>query len=341
MRVANSHSIQFFTLDNLVVNPRLARRLPPALAFQYHALPVAKDNDHITVAMADPTDKAAYAAIATGLGAAPYVVQADPVAIDRQLAEIWAQEVQLSSLRLLVYHQDSPIAEKITAYAQYLGQLLHGKLDFFHMPQNGKANLKDLAEKASCNQDLVIFGEPDQSLTQRILSGPAGCRAAEQLPTSVLVARQPRWPLKNILLVTRGYETDNMAVDWLLRLAQPSKAIVTVLALTPETSVMYQQASTYMPHGLADWLATDTPLGRQLRRIAQQLANWEVVGQLRFRQGAPCQQIQREVATGDYDLIVLAADPADWWLRRLLGEVVNPLLGKVERPVLIAKPTTT
>jgi hypothetical protein len=35
----------------------------------------------------------------------------------------------------------------------------------------------------------------------------------------------------------------------------------------------------------------------------------------------------------------MAADASDWWLRRLLGEVVNPLLHWADRPVLIAKTT--
>ena len=72
MKYANSYPTQYLTLDKLVVDPRLARRLPPVLAFRYHALPVAKDNDHITVVMANPGDRTACEAIATGLGMQPY-----------------------------------------------------------------------------------------------------------------------------------------------------------------------------------------------------------------------------------------------------------------------------
>ena len=59
---------------------------------------------------------------------------------------------------------------------------------------------------------------------------------------------------------------------------------------------------------------------------------------LRFHQGSPEQQIQSELEEENYDLIVIAADPADWWLRRVLGEVVNPLLRCRKRSVLVAKP---
>jgi nucleotide-binding universal stress UspA family protein len=339
MKVSSSHPTQHLTLDKVVVDPALARRLPPVLAFRYHALPIAKDNGHITVVMADPDDRTACEAIATSLGTKPYLVRADPATIDKRLAELWPAETQRPPLRILVYHQASPIADEVAAYAQYLGNLLHGQLSYSSTRQGAEISLDDLVKQAGCGHDLVIFGEPDQSLVKRLFSGPAGCQAVERLPASVLVARQPRRPIKKILLVTRGCETDNIAVDWLVRLAQPDKATVTVLALVPTSAVMYQHAATYMPHGLVDWLTTDTPLGHQLRRITQQLANWEVEGTLRFRQGSLERQIQSEVDAGDYDLIVIAADASEWWLRRLLGEVVNPLLHWADRPVLIAKTT--
>lgn len=326
------------TLDHLVLNRTLAHQLSPGVAFRYHALPIAKDNDHITVVMANPADKTARAAIANNLGVQPYVVKGDQMVIDRQLAEIWPDEVEKSSPNLLLYHQGNSVPKNIKTYAQQISSLLQGRLAHFQV-EPSHTDFNELVKKASQGQDLVIFNEPEQSLLKRILAGPTACKAAEQLPTSVLVVRQPRWPLKKILLITRGYETDNKAVNWLVRLAQPSQAKVTVLALTPDSPVMYQRAATTMPHGLIDWLATDTPLGHQLRCITEQLSNWDIQGRLRFRQGSPCDQIQQENADSDYDLIVIAADPDDWWQRRLLGEVVNPLLHKADRPVLVAKST--
>ncbi len=338
MKVFGSHATQHLTLDKLVVNRRLARRLPPGLAFRYHALPVAKDNGDITVAMADPDNRTAREAIATALGTEPYVVQGDSTAIDKLLAEVWPQETK-DTLRLLVYHQASPIAGEVQSYAQYLSDLLGGQLNYLQTETKKEASLDDLVQ-ASCDHALVIFGEPDQSLIRRLLSGPMGCQAAERVPTSVLIARRPRWPLRKILFVTRGQGLDDMAVDWMVRLAQPSRAAVTVLAVVPAMSAMCQRATTHMPHGVADWLTTDTPLGRQLRRIARRLVNWEIEGKLRFRQGTPDWQIESEVAEENYDLIVIATDPDDWWLRRLLGELVSPLLHWIDRPVLIAKSTT-
>jgi nucleotide-binding universal stress UspA family protein len=326
---------QHLALDSLVMNPKLARRLPPALAFRYHALPVAEDKSRITVAMADPDDATARAAVAAALGTRLYIVQADPAAIDGVLAETWPEEAR-HALRLLVYHQTSHIADEVQAYAQYLSRILGSDLSYLQKVANADDSFDDLTH-AGCNHDLVIFEETDQLLVERLSPGPVHLRVAKQVLASVLIARRPRWPLRRLLLVIRDQETDDIAVDWTVRLAEPSDANITVLAIVPHMPAMCNQAAR-LQHGLAEWLATDTALGRQMRRIARRLVNWETKGTLRFRQGPPDWQIQCEVSEGDYDLIVIAADPPGHWLRRLSGELVNPLLRRVDRPVLIAKP---
>jgi len=257
--------------------------------------------------------------------------------IDELLAQIWP-DVSRPAVRLLVCHQTRPISKKLDAYTQYLSELLKATPSY-HAPETGHGNaIKELAENTGCNQDLIIFEEPDESFLKRMLLGPAGCRVTEQLPTSVLVARQPRYPLRKILFITRGQAgVDEIAVDWLVRLAQPAQAAVTVLAVVPALPVVCQQALAYMPDGLTDWLTTDTPLGSQLRQMSRHLNHWEINGKLRFRQGPPERQIQREIAHEPYDLVILAADPHDWWARRLLGELVDPLLHWIDRPVLVAR----
>ena len=329
---------RYLTLDNLIINRKIARRLPATLAFRYHAIPVGKANGNITVAMADPYDQPACKEVAKALETELFVVQGDLTAIDEQLAELWPAEPS-HSLRFLVSQGDSPVAAEIQAYARYLGQLLNAQLTDCRGADRAETTFDDLIEGAKHNVNLVIFGEPCQSLLGKLVTGSIGCKAAEQMPTSILITRYPRWPLRKILLITRGQGLDNVAVDWIIRLAQPSGAAVTVLAVQPPLSGPDSRAVA--GGGMSDWLTTDTPLGQQLRRIAQQLVNWDIEGKLRFRQGPPDWQIKAEVNEGDYDLVVLAADPEDWWTRRILGRLIGPLLGWVDLPVLIAKPTTT
>jgi nucleotide-binding universal stress UspA family protein len=292
----------------------------------------------MAIAITSSNEEKACEIISTGLEMQPSVLQGDPATIDKQWIDPQPEESWHIPLHILVYHQSSPIAKEIETYARYLSNLLHGQLGYYQTEIKTNIHLNDLAERVNHEHNLVIFGEPNRSWLKQLLTDPAGCQAVKRLPTSVLVVRQPRWPLQRILLITQGLETDNIAVDWLLRLAQPSHAAVTVLALCPEIPPMYQQAMADIPRGLSEWLITSTPLGQRLRRIVERLENWEIEENLRFRQGVSEQQIQSEVDEGDYDLIVTAADPSDWWLRRLLGEVVNPLLRWTHRSVLVAKP---
>jgi nucleotide-binding universal stress UspA family protein len=323
------------SLDSLVINPKLARRLPSAMALRYHALPVAEDNRRITIAMADPDDRPALEAITAALGTRPYVVQSDCTKIDSLLAEVWSEDTG-QPLSLLVYHQASPMPGQIQDFAQHLSDLLGSRLSHFQVASEEDASVDNLAEEAS-GYNLVVFGEPDQPLIQRLLSGSSDLKAAEQMPCSVLIARQPRWPLRHILLIIRGQEMDAAAVDWTIRLARPSNADVTLLAVVPPMPAACSQTA-HARYGLAQWLASDTILGHQMRRTAQQLANWETTGMLRFRQGPTESQIQLEVTEGNYDLIIIAAEPPDYWTRRLSGELVTPLLRHTDRPILVAKP---
>jgi nucleotide-binding universal stress UspA family protein len=216
--------------------------------------------------------------------------------------------------------------------------LLGGCETNFSVPELPDVSLDRLTREAA-KYDLVIVGEPDPSTCHRLLTGPSQIDTIGQMPASVLIARQPRCPLRRMLLITSGYEIDDTAVDWTIRLAQPSSAAITVLAVAPDNPALCYPSGR-AECSLADWLATDTSLGRQLRRIAQRLDHWGTQGILRFRQGPPDRQILCEVREDNYDLIVMAADLSGRWLKWLPGELVEPLLAGVDRPVLFAKSGT-
>jgi nucleotide-binding universal stress UspA family protein len=332
-------TFQYLTLDRLVVNPKVARRLPHSIACRYRALPVAEADGQITVVMADPANAAAREAVATALGAPPCVVGGDAQAIDALLQDVWPEMLR-RSLNLLVCAHNSPIADKVSAFARALGDLIGAHVCYFKPLAGDDANCATVAQWVKqSGSDLVVWGEPDQSLGRRLLSGPAYRNTTKRIGASLLVARQPRWPLKRLLLIVRGEEMDNAALDWVVRLARPSGAVVTVLTVVPPMPAMYDRCAR-LQHRLDTLLTTDTSLGRQMRQAARWLVEWELEGTLRLRQGAPNQQIGLEVAEGDYDLLVVAARPYGRWRRWLTEGWVISLLRWIDRPLLIAKPIT-
>jgi nucleotide-binding universal stress UspA family protein len=329
----------YLALDKLTANPDLARCLPPDLAWRFHALPVAEERGCITVAMADPEDGQARDAVLAALGPASCIVRGDPAAIDALLAEIWGKGAN-DPPELTVCAFPEPVPDEVWTYARSLGDLLGARVC-----QIGTAGEMDAltAEGGRTDCDLVIFGKRRHPLIRRLLSPPAaaGTPAFRQRehPFGVLVVRQPRWPLRRILLVLWGEEPGEGALDWVARLAKPSGSAVTVLAVVPPVPAMYGGRAG-LDQGLPVLLKGNTPLAQQMCRAARRLVEFGIEGTLRLRQGAPDWQIGREIAEGDYDLIALAAKSRCWWLRWLEGDSVDPLLCRVDRPVLIARPTT-
>ena len=331
--------LRYLKLDNLAADPELARRLPPDLAWRCHALPLAEDNGRITIAMADPEDAEAREAVIAELGPKSCLVKGSSLTIDARLAEIWGDDAR-HHLEVKVCALPEPLPGDLWNYAQALGALLDAHLSRITTESEINAMVKD---GARTNCDLIIFGKANNLLIRHLLSRSI----AEDVPPSqqgnipfaILTAQEPRWPLESILLVLCGEDTDNLAVDWVLRLARPSTAAVTALAVVPPMPSMYHGLSR-MEQGMAALLATDTALGRQMHLVARRLTEYKVDGTLRLRQGAPDQQIYREVAGGDHDLIIMATRPCQWWLRQLKGDSICSLLNRLDRPVLFVEPTT-
>ncbi len=330
----------YLALDDLTADPRLARRLPRDLAFRYHALPVAEDGGRLTVAMADPEDPVAQAAVVSALGATPYVVQSDLAAIDALLAELWPEKPS-PSLHLLVFPGSRPNVDEQSTYVRALAELLGARVSYYDPVGDASAALDAVAKVvALAGYDLIVSEEPGRSLIRRLLLGPVDQQTVDQIPTSLLLVRGFRWPLQRILLVIRQHstETNEAALEWATSLARPAQAAVTVLAVAPPAPALCSREEG-MQQGLNALLSADTTLGREMHRVARHLVDRDVEATLRLRQGPPGWQLRLEVAAGDYDLIIVGADSSNRWLRWLMGGQVNPLLRWADRPVLIAKPT--
>jgi len=240
---------------------------------------------------------------------------------------------RVPATRLLVYFQEGE-GEEVRSYANYVGNLLRSEISFLEGPANG--DIKRISQEAN-DCCLVAFGEPKQSLLKRLQTACLGCRAITGLPTSVLVIRQPRQPIKNILLILRIEETDEPAVEWADRLARSSGAAVTILPIVPWLPAMHNLGSRIQPE-MNVLLSPNTPSGQQLDQIVHQLAHRHIEYDLHLRQGKPDHQIREEVSQGIYDLIIIGAEPYGRFFRLLLGELVAPLLRWVDLPLLIACP---
>lgn len=310
----------------------VARRLPADLAFRYLALPIVAENGRITVLMVDPTDEVAVAAVAAALGCSPYLVRSDPALMTALLHKVWPEPMP-ALLRLLVATPPGSVATPVRAYVQRLGNLLNSQIIYFPLPEQDGV-LTTLGQTAIAQADLVALGEPARSWLSQLLRGSVAQEALRHIPTSLLFARQPRWPLRRLLLVLRGEAGEEMGLSWVLRLAKPAAAIVNLLLVVPGHTWLYNRESRVW-QGATALLGAETPLGQEAIQIAQQLAEAGVPSQLCMRQGPPTEQIHTEVTNGNYDLVVMCgrAGEVGWWS----GELVAPTLRWLDRPLLLVR----
>lgn len=327
---------QYLDFNRLEAISRLAGLLPPDLACRYHALPVAEDGERITVAMADPGDKDAREAIMAVLGPSACFVRADAQVIDSLLAKFWEKASSPTS-ELLLWASTRAFADEIEAYAEDLATLLGAHLSRFETPKTGNEAYRVLASEVKRTKaDIVILGSNEQATLNRLLEVRPEYTLADRLSTSLLVVRQPCWPIINVLLVLRNEGKEETAVDWTVRFAQPSCADVTVLPLTLPAPAMCDQ-DPRLSYSIDTLLTSDSKLGKKLRFVAQRLVDSEINGTLRLREEPPIWQIRFELLEKDYDLIVIDCKPRNRLCRWMLGELVNPLLSRTDIPVLITK----
>lgn len=335
MDTVNMPATRRLALGELTADLRLIRLLPREIEFRYHVLPVAEDKGRITVAMANPDDITAQAAVVDALGMTPYIVKGDQETIDATL-QLWPEESP-SCLNLLVHSSADQEDDECTAYARFLGQLLGAKVSFADRPEDLDALARQVADQ---RQDLVICGEQFPPLIRRLMAAPQDSHLSRLSPTSLLLVRGCRRSINRILWVIRPdtKETNDAAFSWIARLVKNSSATVNVLAVVPPVPVMYG-GNRQMRQGISSLLSTNTVLGKKLCLLARRMVDEEIVGTIRLRQGPPETQLRLEVDTTDPDLIVLSAEPEKSWKRWITGEQVNPLLRWADRPVLIAKPS--
>ena len=344
MQSSGTFRAAFLALDKLEADPRLARRIPLQLARRFHALPVAEKDGCVTVAMADPDDQGARAAIQTALGLSSFMVRMDCAVVDALIDAAWNTDDH-QDIRMLVCTGPEIPPDRFTQYAEKVSNLLQAAP---HWLAETKPDRTPETERFLAQYNLILFDSMNHPAFRRLLVDPRSPgRRTEALAAAegresfaCLIARRPRWPLQKILLLISGEEEDGAAVGWMLRIARASHSTVTALAVVPPPPAMYSQRPA-LAQALPTLLSTNTTMGWQMRNTARLLVEWGIEGTLRLRQGPPDWQIRRELAEKEYDLVVVGTRPHRKWVRWLEGNTVHTLLRCSRQPVLITLPAPT
>jgi nucleotide-binding universal stress UspA family protein len=233
-----------------------------------------------------------------------------------------------------IFIEELPVKEDgISTYARYFNKLVNGHLHP-HMPDWQEGSLR------ADENDLVIVDSPLPTLRERILSALTPWAnqiqpTPESQETSVLYVRQPRRPIKSILLIVRGRLEDEIAIGWMLRVARASQANVYNLAIIPDIPALYNRYG-YIPTRMEDLVAVDSISGYQLRGMMKLMAKYGIEGHFNLVQSSPNQKMLEITKAMNCDLAIIAAESRGKLVRMWLGELVKPLLQRIECPLLVA-----
>jgi nucleotide-binding universal stress UspA family protein len=314
----------YLSLSRIPLDPALARRLPRRLAYYYLALPLAQDDDQITLVMAHPENQAAVAVLQAVLGGRVVPVLGSGDEIKATLKLIWSGADEPAATRILCWGASPERAVQVMAVADGVARAFSAQITCLDASQSSLETVLTVAREGLYS--LTVIDAPEGEPLSRVL---------RRSSTPVLLVRDARLALRRILLVLRGHSPDDSVLDWVIPLAQAGQSAVTLLTVAPiATRGLPRHAR--MPHGLAGFLSADHAPGQHVMACAQRLTEAGLRGQLKLRQGEPEQEIAGEIAQGDYDLVTIAAEAHGDFVQRVLSQMA----AGNRQPVLVVKPLT-
>ncbi len=193
---------------------------------------------------------------------------------------------------------------------------------------------KRISEEVQAEQyDLVVItasrigGYPrNMSVTREILS---------QMPCCVLIAKNPKPDIKNILMLTGGQKASEPMIKIGAKVACAVGARVTLLHIAPNVPSMYTGLET-VEETLDELMHTATPVAKHLRRCARILDHLQIPSEIKLKHGEAVYEIVREVDRKDYDLVMIGASGVGTSLKGwFMGDVTKNVIDLVGIPVMV------
>lgn len=318
----------YLSLSQVSIDPQIARQLPRQLAYYYLALPLAQDEDKLTVVMAYPGNRASVTFLETYLQTRLVPVRGDIDEIRATLALLWPEEGEPTDLRILGWSADSQNAQRVMDTALQVGNAISKQAIYADASQTSLETVLSLARQEHYHLTVVDVQAPAD--VERILR--------ESATPVLLVQDGAPLNLHQVLLVLRGHSPDESALDWIIPMSQSTSAQTTLLAVAPPVEI--GNSRTRIVRGLAPLLMAKTPLGQHISDCCQRLTASHVMGILRLRQGLAEQEIAQEFVQDPYDLMVIAAEARGDFIQRVLAEIEKRSPIRFN-PILVMKPTTS
>lgn len=330
----------YFDLDSFgrtghgaTADSELLRLVNRRVASYYLAVPLAGEDNRVTVATAYPDNAAALWMLQQLLHADVVPVSSSEDELQEVIARVYPAPTPPGG-PILVWAADpawtDSTAAAATVFANAHANGIHANgihangihASGIHAPQpivilDASATLDEALDRAAYDFSLLVARVPDDESAARLVS---------RSPVSLLLLRDEFTPIDHVLVALRGYGSDHETLDRVLPFLAQGGATATVLPLAHSAATR-----------LNDLLADDSPARRHLRAFLRDLDRTPVQVDVRLCQGDPVSQIANEMAQGRYAMLVLAAEGEGHFVRQVLSRLEHDGLWD-RRPVLIIKP---
>lgn len=289
------------SLSQISVDAELARRLPRRLAYYHLALPIAQDEEDITVAMASPENLRVVEVIQVALGVPVTPVRSPADDIRCALDNIWADEGEARQSGVMAW-AESPHEE---AVLEGYSRNLMPALSLGEPLSISQAPLVDFVAAVNASRPmLAVCAVTDLEKCRTLISS---------LSTSLLLLRGAYAPPLSILHALRGHSPDQRALDWVIPLAQYYEAQITLLAAA--NSIGARKGSPLMSD-IARLILPEHPA--QVIEYGRMLASMNLSGRIKVADGSLEDALVGLVETEPFDMVVIATESNGKFVQSIL-----------------------
>ena len=283
----------YLPLSEIDLDVPLGRRLPRHLAYYHLALPVAEDENEITVALAQPDNLTVRQVIQAALGFTIVPVQSSDTEIKAALDRIW-EGAEAASGGVWVWAED---ARQQVALAKFVERTVSGLYPHLSIQTSEAADVQAMLDAARTANAALVIAQADAPETRRTLLLNA--------PAAIWLTRDLSQPPSQLLSVLRGNIPDRQLLDWLPPLIHHHSAQTVVLAAAEPASTA---SGSPLFSRFTSLLTPEDVRGAHLAELRRALADLGVAGRLHVREGTLAEVMIAEINESPYDLLVMAAE---------------------------------
>jgi len=289
----------------------LLKRVDRRVASYYLAVPLAGEDNRVTVATAYPDNAAALRVLERLLRADVVPVSSPEAELHEAIARIYPAADPAQGA-VVCWADDPAWYDAVTATANAFGHAAGRPVIILHHSETAD----DVLNRAAYDFSLLVTHVSDPASLERLV---------RRSPVSLLLVRGQYRPVDQVLVALRGFGSDHETLDRVLPILAREGSGATVLPLSHSGAARVNE------------LSAASPARQHLQSFLRDLDRKNVRVDIRLSQGDPTDQIMNELAAGRHAMLVIAAEAEGDFVWRVLSRIEQSGCWP-DRPVLLVKP---